>query len=111
MVRAWHDPRPCADRLGHGHPGFPCYAAPSQGGWSLFLAYPGGYDFASSHYQPAAGNDASAWFGRPDASPGLAELRGEWLATKDESAYKALPRKISLEACHGAVNVPVGGYY
>ncbi|MBR0656190.1 ABC transporter substrate-binding protein [Plastoroseomonas arctica] len=90
---------------------FPSRAPIAQGGWSMFLAYSGGYDFASpATNNQLRGSPPNAWFGWPDA-PRLEELRDSWLAAPDETTRKALARDIQIEALNQAVYVPVGGYY
>jgi peptide/nickel transport system substrate-binding protein len=78
----------------------------AEGGWSIFGAMFGGYDW----YSPAGdsalrGNGANAWFGWPSA-PKLEALRAP-----DMDAQKALARDIQLQAFEDVPCMPVGLYY
>jgi peptide/nickel transport system substrate-binding protein len=90
---------------------FPSRAPIAQGGWSIFLAYSGGYDLSSpATHNLLRGGGQSAWFGWPTA-PKLEELRDAWLAAPEEAQRAALCREIQMEAWREAVYVPVGAYY
>jgi peptide/nickel transport system substrate-binding protein len=83
----------------------------AEGGWSMFGAMFGGYDW----YSPAGdsalrGNGANAWFGWPNA-PKLEALREQWLRAPDMAAQKALARDIQLQAFEDVPCMPVGLYY
>ncbi len=90
---------------------FPSRAPIAQGGWSIFLAYSGGYDLSSpATHNQLRGNGTAGWFGWPTA-PRLEELRDAWLAAPEEAERARLSREIQLEAWREAVYLPVGAYY
>jgi peptide/nickel transport system substrate-binding protein len=83
----------------------------AEGGWSMFGAMFGGYDW----YSPAGdaalrGNGPNAWFGWPTA-PKLEALRDQWLRAPDIATQKTLARDIQLQAFEDAPCMPVGLYY
>ncbi len=89
----------------------PSRAVPGQGGWNLFLAYSGGYDFSSpATHNQLRGHGINAFSGWPTA-PRLEAIRDAWLAEPDEAKRKALARDMQLQAWEEATYAPVGAYY
>ncbi|UPY37926.1 ABC transporter substrate-binding protein [Sediminicoccus sp. KRV36] len=84
---------------------------PGAGGWSVFMAYSGGYDYLDPACHSALrGNGPQAWLGWP-TMPRMEEMRSAWLAATDPAAQRALTREIQMEAWREAPYMPVGGYF
>ncbi len=79
---------------------------PAQGGWSVTDTYLPGFEL----WDPAVslglrGNGMAAWPGWP-TSPALEALRDQWFVAPDETARKAICRKIQLQAWQDVPFIP-----
>ena len=82
-----------------------------KGGWSIFGAMVGGYDWLSpATNQQIRGNGLSAYNGWPTSERQEA-LRDAWLAAPDLAAQRALAREIQVQALDDAPVLPLGAYY
>jgi peptide/nickel transport system substrate-binding protein len=89
---------------------FPSRAPIAQGGWNIFCAYNGGYDFFSpAGHLPLRGTGPRGWIGWP-TSEKLEALRTAWLETPDPAAQAAIARDIQLQAFRDAPYLPLGAY-
>lgn len=83
----------------------------AKGGWSIFGAMFGGFDWDNPASDAALrGNGANSWFGWPTA-PKLESLREQWLRAPDMATQKTLARDIQLQAFEDAPCMPLGLYY
>jgi peptide/nickel transport system substrate-binding protein len=83
----------------------------ARGGWSMFGAFVGGYDWLN----PATngqirGNGLAAFNGWPTSERAEA-LRDAWLEAPDIAAQKAMARDIQVQAFDDAPTLPLGAYY
>jgi len=84
---------------------------PDQGGWSLFLAYSGGYDLENpACHNQLRGHGTNAWIGWPTA-PRIESLRDDWLAATDPAAQRAIAEQIQLQAWQDVPYAPLGAYF
>ena len=83
----------------------------AEGGWSIFGAMWGGYDWDNPAGDLALrGNGKNASSGWPDA-PKLEAMRDQWLRAPDLMSQKALAGEIQLQAFKDVPCVPLGLYY
>lgn len=89
----------------------PRQTAPGQGGWNIFCAYNGGYDFMNPvGHLPLRGTGTRAWIGWP-TSPKLEALRAAWIEATEPAAQAAIARDIQLVALEEAPYLPLGAYF
>ncbi len=82
-----------------------------RGGWSCFVSFGGGADFASpAGHLGLRGNGTQGWIGWPD-SPELERLRGEWFDAPDLAAQQAIARRIQAQAMRDIPMIPLGQYF
>lgn len=84
---------------------------PAKGGYNLFCTYSPGI----TQYTPAAhnflrGSGDKATFGW-SVSPGLEDLRDQWLAAPDDAARLAIARRMQRQAFLDVPYVPLGLFY
>ena len=88
----------------------PRQAPIAQGGWNIFCAYNGGYDFLNpAGHLPLRGSGNRAWIGWP-TSDKLEALRTAWLETPDPAAQAAIARDIQIQAWQDVPYLPLGSY-
>jgi len=88
----------------------PRQAPLAQGGWSIFCAYNGGYDFMNpAGHLPLRGTGTRGWLGWP-TSERLEALRAAWLAAPDVAAQAAIARDIQVQAWEDVPYLPLGAY-
>ena len=84
---------------------------PAKGGYNLFCTYSPGI----TQYTPAAhnflrGSGDKATFGW-SVSPGLEDLRDQWLAAPDDAARLAIARRMQRQAFLDVPYIPLGLFY
>jgi peptide/nickel transport system substrate-binding protein len=83
----------------------------ADGGWSLFGAMVGGFDWDNpACNQSLRGNGRAAVAGWPTA-PKLEEIRDQWLRATDLPAQQALAADLQRQAFVDVPDVPLGLYY
>jgi peptide/nickel transport system substrate-binding protein len=82
-----------------------------RGGWSVFVTFGGGLDFASpAGHLGLRGNGTNGWIGWPD-SPALEQLRESWFDAPDLAAQQAIARRIQAQAMQDVPMIPLGQYF
>jgi len=82
-----------------------------RGGWSVFVTFGGGLDFASpAGHLGLRGNGTNGWIGWPD-SPALEQLRDSWFDAPDLAAQQAIARRIQAQAMQDVPMIPLGQYF
>ncbi len=82
-----------------------------RAGWSCFVTFGGGLDFASpAGHLGLRGNGTNGWIGWPD-SPELERLRDAWFDAPDLAAQQAIARRIQGQAMQDIPMVPLGQYF
>ena len=82
-----------------------------KGGWSMFGAFTGGYDWLSpATNQQNRGNGLAGYNGWP-TSERLEALRDAWFLATDLATQKALARELQLQAWQDVPTLPLGAYY
>jgi peptide/nickel transport system substrate-binding protein len=82
-----------------------------RAGWSCFVTFGGGLDFASpAGHLGLRGNGTNGWIGWPD-SPELERLRDAWFDAPDLAAQQAIGRRIQGQAMQDIPMIPLGQYF